>query len=74
MKSDYSNPVIERYECDGQMDIYDYLGGKKMKCGFESWKDCTEKCIYYKTCARNPINQERYENAKKEKNKSNRIY
>ena len=33
-----------------------------MKCGFNKRtenKDCTDKCIYFQTCARNPYRKEK---------------
>lgn len=62
--SDYLNPLIEFYEREGQMDIFDYLEDENMKCAFEE-KECNEQCRYFKTCARNPRR-----NNEEEKNKS----
>lgn len=32
-------------------------------CGFEKKKPCTNECIYYATCARNPHKEEKREAA-----------
>lgn len=42
-----------------------------MKCGFEDWKECTEKCKYFNTCARNPVRNEEEENGRCEVDKNN---
>ncbi len=61
--SDYLNPLIEFYECEGQMDIFDYLEEKPMKCAFEE-KECNEQCKYFNTCARNPRRRDEKETYK----------